>query len=298
MKILITGATGFIGKNIVANFIEARHEVHIIVRESSDISCFEKFKSDFVIHIYDGTISSMIDIFNLSKPDIVIHLAAKFVSEHTFSDIDEIMESNIVFGIHLLEGMSASECKKIITTGTNWQNYEVENYRPVNLYAATKEAFETLSQYYIDRYSISMVSLRIYDTYGPNDKRPKIMNLFEKYIDSNQTLEMSSGEQLLGMVYIEDIVGAYIVAMDRLIKIDKCSYEVFYLTPIRFYSLKEIAQCYEEIGGTKLNIAWGAKSYREREVMQPYIGSKLPDWNPKIDLEEGIQLILDKKSLK
>lgn len=294
MKFLVTGATGYLGQNIVKRLLVLNEEVHIVVRENSDLSGFENFKKIVNIHSYDGSIESMCQIFHKAKPECVIHLAAKYVSEHTTDDIQAIFESNILLGMHLLEGMKVSKCKRLITTGTNWQNAEGKAYKPVNLYAATKEAFEDLAMHYVYQEEIQVISLRIYDTYGPKDKRSKMINLFEKCKNSNETLEMSPGEQLLGMVYIEDVVSAYEVAVNRIMKMSQASMEVFYLTPIKFYSLKEIAQCYQKIMETKLNIVWGARPYRKREVMKPYIGMRLPGWEPIIDLQMG--LILIKKS--
>lgn len=291
MKILVTGATGFLGQSIVKRFLDLKSEVHIIIRDNSDITGLQNLESAIFMHKYDGTIESMLDIFSRAKPECVIHLAAKFISEHKAEDISPIVDSNILLGIHLLEGMREHCCKRLITTGTNWQNDGSQRYKPVNLYAATKEAFEMLALHYVYQEEICIISLRIYDTYGPKDKRSKIINLFEKYKNSNEELEMSLGEQLLGMVYIDDVVRAYEVAANRIMEKSQASMEVFYLTPIKFYSLKEIAQCYQEIMETKLNILWGARPYRKREVMKPYIGMRLPGWEPVIDLQMGLNLI-------
>lgn len=293
MKIIITGATGFIGSNLVEHLMGFNYEINIIARDSSDISSLDKFKQNILVHRYNGKIKSMIDIFDEVMPDIVIHLASKFTAEHYSEDVDDLIESNISLGIHLLEGMHSSGCKKIITTGTNWQNYESSDYNPTNLYSATKEAFENIARHYINSYDISMISLRIYDSYGASDKRAKVMNLFQKYADSEEIIEMSPGNQLLGMVYITDIVAAYSIAMERLNSLDRKSFEVFYLTPIQFYSLKDIARCYEKISCKKLNINWGARKYRKREVMKPYVGDRLPNWKPQIDLEDGIKLTIE-----
>lgn len=297
MKLLVTGATGYLGQNIVKRLLVLNEEVHIVVRENSDLSGFENLKKIVNIHSYDGSIESMCQIFHKAKPECVIHLAAKYVSEHTTDDIQAIFESNILLGMHLLEGMKVSKCKRLITTGTNWQNAEGKAYKPVNLYAATKEAFEDLVMHYVYQEEIQFISLRIYDTYGPKDKRNKIMNLFKKYEESEASLDMSPGEQLLGLVYIDDIIKAYEVAINRIMSSTKIYKEVFYLTPVRFYSLKEIAQCYQQITGKKLNIQWGKKAYRAREVMKPYIGPRLPNWEPVIDLEQGIALLKEKDTL-
>ncbi|MDZ5724904.1 NAD-dependent epimerase/dehydratase family protein [Acetobacterium sp. K1/6] len=97
---------------------------------------------------------------------MVVRLASLFVSEHNASDVDKLFMSNVVFGAHLLEAMKTLEVNYLINTGTNWQNYCGSEYNPVNLYAATKEAFEDIAKFYTQTTSLRMITLRLYDTYG------------------------------------------------------------------------------------------------------------------------------------
>lgn len=135
-KVLVTGATGFIGANLVRRLIKNGVEVHVITRalmvEQSAISGLPA-----VVHRHDGTTAGMIEIFQTARPEVVFHLAAKFVAEHESRDIAELIDSNLLFGVQLLEAMAATEVRHLINTGTAWQHFEQEAYNPVNLYAAT-----------------------------------------------------------------------------------------------------------------------------------------------------------------
>lgn len=114
------------------------------------------------------------------NPDIVIHIASLTSVTHDYSTIENLLRSNIEFPTKLLEAMEVAGVKKFINTGTTWQNYNSADYEPVNLYAATKQAFEDILKYYIFAKGFSSITLRLFDTYGPNDTRK---NLYHYLID-------------------------------------------------------------------------------------------------------------------
>lgn len=291
-KILVTGGTGFVGFNFVRRLAYLGYETHIIVRKNSNLEEIRSLEGSVFIHIYDQSIQSMKEIFENASPDIVVHLASLFISEHNADDIDELFKSNILFGTHLLETMKQMNVNYLINTGTNWQNYGGSDYNPVNLYAATKEVFEDIAKFYTQSTALRMITLRLYDTYGPNDKRPKILSLFNKIAQTGESLDMSPGDQLLGFVHIDDIVNAFLRAIELITRKEEHSQEVFFINPDKFYSLKEVARIYEEAMSVRLNINWGLRQYRTREVMKPFEGYRLPGWYPKIDLKEGIRSLL------
>ena len=62
--------------------------------------------------------------------------------------------------------------KILVNTGTSWQHYENKDYSPVNLYAATKQSFEAILQYYVEVASLKAITLKLFETYGLDDPRP------------------------------------------------------------------------------------------------------------------------------
>lgn len=292
-KVLITGATGFVGSHLAKRLITMGYDVHAIIRRSSSIELLHDNGDTIKTHYYDGTVKTMMEIMETSKPDIVIHLATIFIAEHLSEDIDSLFFSNILFGAHLLEAMGKSGVVFLINAGTHWQHYNDEDYNPVDLYAATKKAFEDIGKYYTQSTPLRMITLKLLDTYGPNDNRAKIFSLLKKVAHTGELLKMSAGEQLLGPVYIDDVIDAFICAMEYIFSKPEHYQEDFFISPDEIYSLQEVVSIYESACGTKLNIQWGAKEYRFREVMKPYTGKKLPGWKAKTDLPKGLALLLD-----
>jgi nucleoside-diphosphate-sugar epimerase len=292
MNILVTGATGFIGKNL-CKALYNNHHVIALIRNNSNVKelpqKIEKFK-------YDSTDNEIEDFFKRKKIDGIIHLAAMVYSGHeNWGKIGEIINSNIILGTKLLELSKLYNIKWFINTGTFWQHYNNEDYNPVNLYAATKQAFEDIAKYYTETSDLKFVTLKLYDTFGPNDTRPKIFNLWNKIAKTGEELKMSGGEQIIDISYIDNVIDAY----ERLIEILNnnemdINGKSFALKSKKRYTLKQLASLYEKVTGLKLNIKWGALPYREREIMVPWkIGEEIPDYEEKISIEKGLRRFIN-----
>jgi len=295
MKILVTGATGFIGQNLVKVLLDKNYEIHTIVRLESDVSIIDKRANIFK---YNGNIKSLIEYFKKEQFDGVIHLASLFLASHNSKNIASLVSSNVGYGMELLEGCKESNVKWFINTGTFWQNYQSDAYNPVNLYAATKEAFESVAKYYIETSNLIFTTIKLNDTFGKNDTRNKVFNLWDKIAKTQETLEMSEGEQIIDISYIDDVVSAYEILISHLISQKAIEFKnrTFAVKAKKRFSLKELSKIFEEATGTKLNIIWGKRPYREREVMIPWKnGELIPSWKPKYTLKEAIQKTIEEK---
>ena len=297
MKILVTGATGFIGQNLVSSLVDDNYTVYAIVREHSKLS---KIDSRINIFRYNGNIESLIEFFQKEKFDGIVHLASLVLVSHKPQDIPFLIDSNIKFGTELLECAKLSNVKWVINTGTFWQNYQNDDYNPVNLYAATKEAFEKIAKYYTETSSLIFTTIKLNDTFGPNDTRDKIFNLWQRISKSGEILDMSKGEQIIDISFIEDVVSSYIKLIEHLNSKQafRFNQKSFVVSNKEKYTLKELAKIYEEVSGHRLNINWGAREYREREVMIPYNkGELVPSWEQKYSLKEAIRKLIKNKEV-
>jgi len=287
MKILISGATGFIGSNLVKKLCNSGFEIYAILRDKKSI-----VDKRVKVFEYKKDISLMKSFFIKEQFDGVVHLASLFLSQHKSENIKDLIDSNIRFGTELLECSKLSNVKWFINTGTFWQNYQNEEYNPVNLYAATKEAFEKIAKFYTQTSSLVFVTIKLNDTFGENDTRAKIFNLWQKVAKSGKKLDMSKGEQIIDISYIEDVVSAYETMIKNLNCDDYKKYnnKTYVVSNREKLTLKELSILFEKILDVKLNIDWGAKKYREREVMIPFSkGELVPNWKQKYDLKEAIK---------
>ena len=164
----------------------------------------------------------------------------------------------------------------------------------VNLYAATKQAYRSILRYYIETFRLTVINIELFDTYGPNDQRGKLFALLDRLRTSGDTLAMSPGDQQLDPVYIDDVSEAFIVALKRLRDGDVQDEETYSVRSDNPIKLKDLVKTYEDATSSTLNIEWGGRPYRAREVMVPWSrGETLPGWSSTVTLQEGIKRILD-----
>ena len=242
MNILVTGATGFIGQHLIMS-LRLTHEVHALIRPTTDIN---KLDGIYTFEFNDN-IEELAQYMQDNKIEGVIHLASLYIAEHKSGQIKDIILSNVYFGTALLEACAKANIKWFINTGTIWQNYNVapysKEYCPVNLYAATKQSLIDIAKYYTETTDMKFCTLKLCDTYGPGDTRRKIFSLFKQIAETGETLDMSPGQQ---------------------------------------HTLKELAEIYSKATGKKLNINWGGREYRKREVMVPWKGKQLIGLKPSV----------------
>lgn len=277
MKVLVTGATGYIGSNVSKKLKEQGYEVYILVKENSDAN--DEYKKI----VYRENLVNLIEEFNKIKFDLVVHCAAFFVAENKAEDVDNLIKSNVLLTTHILEAMKETGVKKIINTSTSWQHYHNEDYNPVCLYAATKQAAEDIIKFYCETEDISSITLTIFDSYGPNDKRKKLIGLLGNIYDNNKELKMSPGEQYVDYIYIDDIVDAYVKSVKYLEDDQFKGFNKFYLNSDNPLKLRDVIKTYEKVFEKKLNVVFGAKPYRKREVMTTYqMRKKIARMEPQI----------------
>lgn len=276
MNIFITGATGFVGKHLVNKLFASGHNLYctLLANESNP---FDKDQISNVFVLANDNVNGLTHFFQSNNIDGIIHLASYVQSaNHIPDDIDKLADINIKFSLQVLEAASNAKVKWFINTGTYWQHFDNAEYSPVNLYAATKQAFMDLSKFYWETNRIFFCTIKLFDTYGPGDTRPKIFNLWERIAKSGETLDMSGGEQIIDISHVDSVVDAFaqlaIHVHNNNPKLNNG--DVFALKAAKRYSLKQLAAKYETDHGVTLNINWGARPYREREVMMPWNGGR------------------------
>lgn len=287
-RALITGATGFIGSYLVHGLMGRDWDVHCLVRTGSDTS--QLTANGASVHIHDGSTEQAITILDRSMPDVVFHLASMVRVTHQPEDIDDLIVSNVLFGTQLLEAMRLGGHTKLVNVGSGFQHYESSGYRPVCLYAATKQAFQDICLYYADAHDLSVLTLIINDTYGPNDPRPKVVPLLMRAALSGEALPMTLGEQELDLLHVDDVVSGLVRAGELLLAGTVTGVATFGLTSRGPVTVRELVDAVRRVTGRPLRVNLGAVPYRPREVMVAWRGEAvLPDWVPTVDLDAGLR---------
>lgn len=285
-RVVITGASGFIGSALARKLTELGVETHVVVRPGSVVD----LPSSVRVHRLDDCLEPLQFLLTTLRPEVVFHLASLVLVEHQPKQAEALVASNILFGTRLLEAMLQAGCQRLVNTGTSWQHFGGPGYRPVNLYAATKQAFEDILLYYHDACSLSSITLRLFDTYGPRDHRRKLANILLEAAWSGEVLEMTPGEQVIDISHIDDVVAAFVLAGERLCDAETEPILEDYLVSGERYTLRELVALASAAFGRDIQAVFGGRPYREREVMVPVCadGRLLPGWTPSVGLIDGL----------
>ena len=204
-KILLTGSSGFIGKNLTIYLLEKKYHVYAILNNKKQ----NKLHSNRLKKKYKNYNPIFIDDINQIKKKVVnlntnilINLASRYLRGHNFSQMIDLINSNILFTTSVLEAFPKNRLKKYINLSSVMIHKNSEEYHPQNLYAATKKSFLDILKFYQIFYNdIKFYNLFLHDIYGENDYRDKIIHTIVKnqkitinYLDTNINLEIVSLE--------------------------------------------------------------------------------------------------------
>jgi len=295
MRVLITGATGFIGSHLVEYIVNnTKNEIFILKRSSSDIWRIKEYINK--LKAFDIDKEDILDVIKKSKPDVIIHLATYYKKKHDYNDLPIMINSNIEFPMRLLEAMASENIKYFINTGTFFESvysYSTQRFiRPFNLYASTKLAFEEIMRFYLYTYDIKGITLKLFSPYGCKENPKKLIPYLINKILKDEEIEMTEGNQTLDFTYVKDIIDAYIKTIKYIFNMKEI-YQTFEIGTGITHTLREIVSILEKISGKVLKVNWGKIPYAENEIF--YSKADIMNamnflrWKPKYDLEKGLE---------
>lgn len=229
MKIIVTGGAGFIGSNLVDEYIKLGHEVAVI----DNLSTGSKRNLNAKAKFYEADIRSpeIAKIFKTEKPDIVNHHAAQISVPDSVKDPVFDAEVNAVGLLNILENCVKFKVKKVIFISSGGAIYgeaeeypTTENYQPIPLspYAIHKFLGEKYLKFYNHQYDLDYVVLRYANVFGPRQNpegEAGVVSIFITYLLQNkQTFLYAYEDNPDGMirdyVYVKDVVQANVKALD------------------------------------------------------------------------------------
>jgi nucleoside-diphosphate-sugar epimerase len=299
MKILITGSTGFVGRNLVPILIENGHEILEVTRSTKKSKILYGFQTSKIkiTNNHEKFKNKIIDF----QPDVVIHLASYLSSSDDYETMKNLIDSNIIFLSRLLDAISKVNLKLFINTGTfaEYKTGAKNVLEPAYLYAATKTASRSFVNYYSKTFNFKELTVIPYTIYGGEDSQKKIIDYFYDSIRSKKKLDFSLGFQKLDFIHVSDIVKLFNHLIDNFDSISNKS--VIYAGTGVGTSLRDLANLIEKLTQKKLKLNWGGKNYRSNDIMDATATVSLnnfePKWESAIDLEQGLNLFLKNRYL-
>ena len=206
-NILITGASGFVGSHVLDDCLKNNFNVHAIFRHSKkNVSFAKKYKKQ-IFPIFYKNIYEIKNKLTTYKIDHVIHCATHYIKKHDHNDIENIIKSNVLFSTILLDAVVNIKIKKFINLGTVWQHFNDTKNLAFNLYAATKQSFECIFNYYKNQYTkIKFYNILLTDTFGTNDKMEKLIPILLKKINKKNQDKINIPKNLsMNLVNINEV---------------------------------------------------------------------------------------------
>lgn len=247
MKILVTGAAGFIGSNLVIALLKSQPKVEIIgidnLNNYYDVSIknfrLEEIEKEAKKHedskwiFIRGNIADKItinNIFDKYEPSIVVNLAAQAGVRYSIENPDAYIESNIIGFYNILEacrhsydnGKSGVEHLIYASSSSVYGSNKKVPYstddkvdNPVSLYAASKKSNELMAHAYSKLYNIPSTGLRFFTVYGPAGRPDMAYFGFTNKLRNNEDIQIFNyGNCKRDFTYIDDIVHGIILIMN------------------------------------------------------------------------------------
>ncbi len=281
--ILLTGTSGFIGYNFLNFVLNKNYDVIDILRKKNKKlnRLKKKFPKNYKSIIYNNYYDLEKKI-NKIKVDYLINFAALYKNSHSYNDIFKFVDSNILFP-SLVYDLLSKKARKIINLGSMMQHSTGKKLSSINFYSATKNAFEMISNFYSnEKTKTKFYNLKLYESFGENDNRKKLIPVIRKNYKKNKTTSVVSKNLELNIIHINDIIRAIMIVLNKNIKSgtyclkNNKNLKIFKLINILNKDLKK-----------KIKVRYLKKS--TRKVLKSGL-KLLPHWKPDKNLTKRIKL--------
>ena len=280
--ILISGINGFLGSNIAKRLST---QYNIIGLEHSTQNLYRIENYNFQVYSSNDNYEH---IFIKNQIFAVIHAATVYRRNNTES-IESLITTNIILPIKLYELADKYGCKLFLNTDSFFNNSKYK-YRYLSDYILSKK--QVLEWLRLITKNCKLVNMKIFHMYGPDDSTSKFIPEMIITLKSNiQSYKLTGGNQIRDFIYIDDVVNAFKIVLEKNLTITNLHTEFEVGTGIGT-SIKDLILLTSTILNSKTELLFGALPYRENEIMHSCAeNSKLLSfgWSPRFNLLDGIK---------
>lgn len=298
---LVTGATGFIGANLVRELVSLGENISIIVRDNKLNWRLSDIANRINILECDITDPKLQEITNKIKPDYIFHLAGYGNLPHE-DDIYKMIDFNLKGTINLLNAVKKNPFKLFINTGSSaeygvkdQEMRESDVLEPINNYGVVKSAITLYCQKEAIRNNLPIINFRPFTPYGYFEGKNRLIPDVCLSALEGRAIKVSSPGHVRDFIFIEDVVSAYIQAA----KMQHNPGEIYNIGSGTQYTVKDIVEKILKITGSKSEIQWGAVAKQARYIEpKKWIADiskikKILRWEPKNTIDSGLKKTID-----
>ena len=308
MKILITGAAGFIGSHLSEKYVYDGHTVYALDNlMNGDINNIQKIlhKKNFKF-IYDDICNDEAYSKLPTNLDAIIHLAAQIHVERSIVNPTETFKINVDGTLKILEFARKHDIKKILHASTS-EVYGSAEYVPMDEhhplsakhpYGVSKVASDRICYTYNETYDLGVDILRCFNSFGPRQKDNgygSVVSIFiNRVLQNKPPIIYGSGEQTRDYMFIEDTINAYTKVLMAKGNPAKDGMNFGSGKEISVNKLAELAIKYAAANKQLKPIHIDPRPIEvERLLADNSKANKLLGFKPKIDFERGLALLID-----
>jgi nucleoside-diphosphate-sugar epimerase len=291
-KILITGATGFLGSHLLPALIEKRYNIIILKRSFSNIWRIQNVLSQ--IKSYDIDKISIKEIFDENEIGGIIHLATDYGRKNN-NDIIQMSKANIELPGKLLD----LGCKHGVIFFINTHTFLNSKYM---LYSAMKNSFIEIAEYFSANFKVKFINMKLEHMYGEKDEYSKFIPFLIKNILEGKEIRVTKGEQKRDFIYVHDVVNAYLKVLGNLGNFND-NFMEFEIGTGDSVTLRNFVSKIEKEINKKANIKWGEIPYNKNEIFDSKANiekaKNILGWHPNYDISNGLKRTINwyKKSV-
>jgi len=289
MRVIIFGASGYIGSNLTRHLETQGCDVHVI--RHTDIWNEHATTVDVDSPLTASANSRLILRLRDINADAVV-MAGGGHYRGTWRDPFPTVDANLISQIGIIAAVTQAEVPRIISLGSYWQDMMVpQSSSPTSLYGACKNATEALLSSAIGMGSV-ITTLHLHDVYGPDDDRNKIFGQLARALTSGTPLAVQQPQAVLIPVHIHDVCSAVEEVMSGSVG-DSGTHEILRIDGDEMLTVRQLVQLAREINPQLLatedetTSGLGGPSLR-------CIHDRPPGWTPMVSLEEGLQALLSR----
>ena len=300
-RILITGASGFIGSNLARELVKTQNEVSIFVRKGTKPWRINDILSDCDIHAINLiNVGETKNAIQKIKPDIVYHCAAYGISQKQ-NDADKIFRTNISGTTNLLIALEEyNKLERLVNVGSYLEHSFKPDYyqsgvrKPIDPYTVSKVCQTELVQYFNNKKNIPTVTLRLFNPYGKFEEPGRLVSDIMISILQKKSLEVFSGSARHDFIHIDDVISV----LQNAAKKPNIEGKIFDVGNGKEISVKDIVELTCNITNTNLKIKWRIEnqSRAEKDIdKQPanIQKTKKLNWKPNISIKKGLLKTFD-----
>ncbi len=284
MKILLTGATGFLGSHLARSLVRLRHDVFGIKRTSSSFLRICDIEGD--MHWFAADSAGDVDPAAFNGVDIVIHTAAIYGRKG--ETVAELVNTNILKSLRLVEAAVRHGVRKFI-------NADSALPREISPYSLSKGQFAQWARVLAESRDIDFVNLRLEHIYGPGDEEIKfVCHVINACLKNQVELRLTTGTQKRDFIYVEDVVDAFVVLIGNVQKLEHGFIDIP-LGSGAATSVRDLVETIHQLTNSSTRLLFGALPDKSSDGAYSCADISILKglgWAPATDLCEGIRLTI------